>query len=311
MLTCRLALLLALLLPSLATAATYVVGPAREIRALSAIAPSLRPGDKVLIEPGEYQDCAIIRADDVTIEGWGAPEQVVLADRSCGGKAILVITGTNVTVRNLTLARARVPDGNGAGIRDESPNLVVERVRFLDNQTGILTGGPSAGGTLVVRDSLFERNGACEPPGCAHGIYANRLALLRVERSVFSETRIAHAIKSRAQRTEVLDNVITDGPEGTSSYAIDISNGGDVLVRGNTIQKGPRSGNQKAAIMLGAEGVRNRTTEILIENNRFRNDGDFDSLLVWNRTETPAVLRDNRLEGRVTELRSGPEPPKN
>ena len=304
-----LALAALLLAPGLALAKTWQVGPNREHKALSAVAPQLAEGDRVVLDPGEYFDCAFITTNNVTIEGVGPADKVVLTDRTCGGKAILVISGNEVTIRNLTLTRARVPDGNGAGIRDESPHLTVERVRFVNNQNGILTGGNSSRGTLIVRDSLFDRNGTCEQ-ACAHGLYANRLALLRVERSTFTNTRIAHNIKSRALRTEVIDNTITDGPEGTSSYAVDISNGGDVLIRGNTIQKGPKTDNRKSAIMLGAEGVRNPTNEIIIEGNRFRNDGDFDTVLVWNRTETPAQLRRNRLEGRATELRVGPEPPK-
>ena len=38
-----------------------------------------------------------------------------MTDTTCQGKAILVIDGNNVTVRNLTLLRARVPTGTGPG----------------------------------------------------------------------------------------------------------------------------------------------------------------------------------------------------
>ena len=76
-------------------------------------------------------------------------------------------------MRNLTLTRARVPDGNGAGIRAEGRNLLVERVRFIDNQNGILAADQPEG-ELIVRDSEFVRNGTCEQ-ACAHGIYATGL----------------------------------------------------------------------------------------------------------------------------------------
>src|SRR5258708_26983509 len=51
---------------------------------------------------------------------------VVITDKACQGKALFVITGDDVSVRNLTFTRARVPDGNGAGIRAEGVNLRVE-----------------------------------------------------------------------------------------------------------------------------------------------------------------------------------------
>jgi hypothetical protein len=303
-----LALLAAWLLPGPVAATVFEVGPDLETKTLSAVIGKLQPGDTVRLAPGEYLDCAVIATKDVTIEGAG-PDRTVLSDTTCGGKAILVISGANVTVRDLALTRARVADGNGAGIRDESLHLTVERVRFENNQNGILSGLPDGTGTLLVRDSQFLRNGSCER-GCAHGIYAGVLQLLRVERSRFFETKVAHSIKSRALRTEVLDSEIADGRDGTSSFAIDIPNGGDVLIRGNTIQKGPRSDSKKVAILLGGEGVKNPTREIVIENNRFTNEADFDTAFVWNRTDTQARLTGNSMTGRGQELRTGPEPPK-
>ena len=43
-----------------------------------------------------------------------------------------------ITIRNLTLTRARVADFNGAGIRAEGGDLTIEHVRFIDDQDGIL-----------------------------------------------------------------------------------------------------------------------------------------------------------------------------
>jgi hypothetical protein len=81
--------------------------------------------------------------------------------------------------------------------------------------------------------------------------------LLRVENSHFSNsnTRQGHSIKSRALSTEVIGCTITDGPDGTSSYLIEAPNGGALIVRGNSLEKGPKSENHKAAIAIGAEGV--------------------------------------------------------
>jgi hypothetical protein len=56
-------------------------------------------------------------------------------------------------VRNLTLTRSRVPDMNGAGIRLVKGSLTVDTVKFIDNQTGLLSGAP---GTMVtIRNSDF------------------------------------------------------------------------------------------------------------------------------------------------------------
>ena len=177
---------------------------------------------------------------------------------------------------------------------------MVDSVLFVNNQNGILSG--TAGGSMVVRNSVFDRNGACEG-ACAHGIYVGNLDLLQVEQSRFIGTKRGHHIKSRAVRTEVTDCNIQDGPDGTASYEIEIPNGGSVVVRGNMVEKGPKSENHGRAIVIGAEGVTHPTPEITVENNTFRNDGPWETVFVDNRTATEALLEGNQLSGPVAPLR--------
>jgi hypothetical protein len=298
LLTLLLASGLAFAVPVHARAATLQVGPGMIYTTPSAAAARVHDGDHVEIAPGTYYDCAVWRASDLVIEGTGPG--VVITDKTCKGKGLFVVDGNNITVRNLTLARARVPDMNGAGIREEGQNLTVDGVKFINNQNGIL-GNPSPHSTIVIRNSDFERNGVCHGQ-CAHGIYFGPLTLLRVEHSRFFETLDGHSIKSRAARTEVIDCDIADGANGTSSYLIDVPDGGAVVIKGNRLEKGPNAGNH-TAIAIGEEDVTQPTPMILIEDNIFRNDGHFTATFVWNVTATPAILKGNTLSNSVTPLR--------
>lgn len=280
-------------------AAILKVGPNETYKTPSAAAESAQNGDHIEIEPGQYFDCAVWRADNLVIEGTGPG--VVITDKTCMGKGLFVIEGNNTTVRNLTLTRSRVPDMNGAGIRLDRGSLTVDGVKFIDNQNGILAAG-SPGVTITILNSDFDKNGFCGG-GCAHGIYVGQADLLRIEHSRFTNTRQAHSIKSRAARTEVIDCDISDGPEGTSSYLIDAPNGGAVIVRDNKLQKGPKAENHTTAIAIGEEGVTQPTPEISIIHNTFRNDGNYETALVWNVTATPAQLTDNTLSGSVIPLK--------
>jgi hypothetical protein len=288
-----------------AGAATLEVGSDKPMKQPSEAAAAAKDGDHILIAPGEYFDCAVWKADKLVIEGTGKPEDTVITDKTCNGKGLFLTDGEDITIRNLTLTRARVPDGNGAGLRMEARNLTVEHVRFVNNQNGILTNN-DVKGSLIVRDSEFLRNGACGG-ACAHGLYANNLDLLHVERSKFFETHQAHHIKSRALRTEVIDSDLQDGPDGTSSYQIEAPNGGSVVVRGCTIEKGPKSENHTGAIVIGMEGVTQPTREIIVENNSFRVDGNYPSFLVVNQTATEAMLKGNKLAGSAQALRGDGE----
>lgn len=294
-----LGVILALALPwQAAVARVLEVGPGKAYPKPSAASAAAGPGDTIQIAAGEYYDCMTVRAPGVTVEGAGP--DTVLTDTVCGGKALINADADNLTVRNLTLTRARVPDGNGAGIRAEGGNLLVDHVSFINNQDGILS-APLPNSTITVRDSLFDRNGSCQA-GCAHGIYVGPLALLRVERSHFTATKEAHNIKSRATRTEVIDCTIEDGPDGTSSYLIELPNGGALLARGNTLEKGPNSQNHTAAIMIGSEGITQATRDVVIQNNTFRNDGDYNTFLLDNISAADAQLVGNKISGAAKPL---------
>jgi len=284
------------------TCATLLVGQNQLYKAPSDAAAVAHDGDRIEIEPGQYFDCTVWRTNNLLIEGTAAG--VIITDKTCMGKVIFVVAGNNTTIRNLTLTRARVADMNGAGIRLDGGDLLVDGVRFIDNQDGILGGGFVPETTVTIINSYFEKNGYCgEGVGCAHAIYVNNVNLLRVTKSTFINTQMGHSIKSRALRTEIIGCNISDGPEGTSSFLIDVPNGGTLIVRDNTLEKGPKSQNHSAAIEIGAEGVTHPTPEIEISNNTLRNDGDYQTTLLMNVTATPALLKGNQLSGHVTALR--------
>lgn len=293
--------LLAPNLRSPALAATLEVGVGKPYPQPSAAAAAAHDGDRVEIAAGSYFDCAVWIANNLTIEGAG-PDKTVITDKTCMGKALFVTEGNNITIRALTLTRARVPDFNGAGIRAEGGDLTVQNVHFINNQNGLLAAN-EPGKKIIVSDSEFIHNGTCESSGCAHGIYVGDLALLRIERTKFFETRQGHHIKSRAKRTEVIGCDIADGANGTASYDIEIANGGAVLVRDNRIQKGPKSENHVAAVKIGAEGVTQPTPEIIVEHNTFLVEGNYNSFLVDNMTATEATLIGNTLQGNAKALR--------
>ena len=280
---------------------TLEVGPGKQYKLPSEAIRAAKDGDRVLIAAGEYVDCAVATANNLTIEGVGRDASAVMTGKICGGRGILVTTGANITVRNLTLSLARAPEHNGAGIRADGTNLTVERVRFINNENGILA-APNPEGTLLVRQSEFFRNGSCEGP-CAHGIYANDWALVRIEYTRFTATQHAHHIKSRAQRLEVIGCAIEDGPDGTASYEIEEPNGGSLVVRDTAFEKGPMAENRTAIIMIGDEEITQPTREITIENNRVRNDGGFLTVFVDNMTKTEAVLKGNELTGVIDALK--------
>jgi hypothetical protein len=270
------------------------VGPGQLYKSISDAALEAHSGDTVRIFPGTYTDCAIWSQNDLTIEGAG--DGVVVANRACDGKAIFVINGDNVTVKLLTFSGAEVPDHNGAGIKAEGGNLMVDNVKFIDNEEGILA-HLREGAALIVRDSLFQGNGNCVSE-CAHGLYVSQATLLHVEHSEFVGQHVGHHIKSRAMTTEVIDNFIHDGPQGNASYLVDVPNGGKITITGNRFEKGPHAENS-VAISIAAEQnqPQHDSTEANIENNDFTNDSGLRAVFVRNQGAGPLHVYGNRIEG--------------
>ena len=284
-------------MPRAASARTLTVGPTNELKSPSAAAAMVKTGDTVFIEQGEYSDCAVWNASNLLIEGKG---NVVIRDEVCEDKAIFVTNGANITVRNITFMHARSSNKNGAGIRAMGENLTIEGSRFRDNENGILS-GPSPRSRIVIRNSVFTGNGKCDPD-CAHGIYIGAINALEVVSCVFLQQKEGHHIKSRALRTEIVGNTIKDGPVGTASFAVDVPDGGSLILRNNVIEKGPRSENHIAAVSIGEESQRNPTSELIIERNTFINDYDGPTTFVRNGTAAPARLIGNNFTGKGTAL---------
>jgi hypothetical protein len=292
------------IVPWAAYARDLSVGPKRLLKVPSQAATIAGDGDIIRIDPGTYADCAIWSASHLVIEAAGPG--VVIAGKTCAEMGIFITRGNDITVRGITFADASVIWHNGAGIRAAGSNLTVEHSRFLHNENGILAGG---GPNSVVRitDSTFIGNGACIAQ-CAHGVYAGApIALLEIDHSIFMDTKVGHHIKSRARNTVIRDNRIEDGPTGTASYLIDIPNGGNVLIQGNTMEKGAHSQNPEVAISIGEEGVKNPTTALLIRDNAFHSDEPDRTIFVRNSTQTPVDLSGNTITGNVEPLT---EPPK-
>jgi hypothetical protein len=100
----------------------------------------------------------------------------------------------------------------------------------------------------------------------------------------------------------VIGSTIEDGPEGTASYLIDVTSGGEVVIADNQMQKGPKSENWGTAIHIAGEGEAANAPDYRISNNRFRSDNPNEVAFVRNRTVIPALLEGNRLGGNVVPL---------
>jgi hypothetical protein len=105
---------------ALAPRGVVEVGPGKKFDRPSAAARVAKNGDVIEIAAGTYEgDVAIWRQNNLTIRGVGGRPHLEADGEYAEGKGIWVIKGRNATVENVEFSGARVPDQNGAGIRQE------------------------------------------------------------------------------------------------------------------------------------------------------------------------------------------------
>ena len=279
---------------------TLRVGPGEVLGTLRSAVAEAREGDTIELSPGEYRgDVAVVTQPRLTIRGLGAGAVFHADGRDAEGKAILVVRGQDVMVENCEFRGARVPSGNGAGIRFERGRLLVRRCRFFDNEMGLLAANdPSQ--ELAVEDCEFGE--APHHEGLLHHLlYVGAIGAFTLTGSRFGQGWRGHLVKTRALRNRILYNRLDDGLTGEASYELEFPNGGDNLVVGNLIVQSPLSQNP-AILSMGAEAHDGMTGSLVLAHNTFVNHGGSEGRFVhlWAdrlRGDTPVRMADNLFVG--------------
>lgn len=289
--------------------AILTVGTGKTFATIAKAVAAAQSGDTIQINAGTYVAQDLKLTQDLTIEAAGNGP-VVVTEGSYVTKGLFVAATTgnspDITIEGLTFQNAHATSangGNGAGVRYQGGNLTLLNDTFKNNQNGILATPLVANtGTIIVQGSTFNHNGASN--GMEHNLYIGHVSDLAISNSLIENAVVGHEIKSRAFNNEIVNNVIMDGPTGTSSYSIDIPNGGNAVVQGNTIEQGPKSQNP-GMIAYGEEGGL-QPGSLTVAGNLIVNDLTNGSG-IWNHTTIPATITGNEIFNLPgTKLLSGP-----
>lgn len=281
-----------------AETAVLRVGPHGQFRRIADAARVAPDGALVLIEPGSYaSDVASWPQRTLTLRAEPCCARLIASGASAEGKAIWVIKGMDVLVENVEFEGARVPDQNGAGIRQEGPGrLTIRNCRFTGNELGLLTSGdPRA--ELVVERSEFDHNrihdrGFTAPVG--HQIYVGPIGRFTLRESYVHDGFAGHLVKSRARENVIEYNRLTDGPDGQASYELEFPNGGLAHVVGNVIGQSAKTRNA-TMVSFGAEGLRWPRNALYLVNNTLVDDLGASRRLVAVRSGSVRAVSVNNL----------------
>lgn len=285
------------LLASLPTAqaATLKVGPSQTFAKPCQAFAVAAPGDTIEIDAaGSYAgDVCALYASSLTIRGVNGRPVLDAAGQAAEGKAIWVVKGNDTVIENIEFKNAVVPDRNGAGIRQEGTHLTVRGSYFHHNETGILT-GTNASSDILIERSVFAFNGAGD--GQSHNVYIGTVRKLTFRYNHSHDARVGHLLKSRAYENRIEYNRLSNEAGGTTSYEVDLPNGGFNVLMGNIIHQAPEATNG-TLVSVGAEGLSHPQQEFYLVNNTLVNDRSAGIFVTLYGTPTRALAANNIFAG--------------
>ena len=288
---------LAALMAQTAAAPFTVVGTNRGYATLQEAVDAIGSGEgSIAIAPGTYRQCVVQTEGRVAFLAT-EPGKVEFTGTACEGKAAFVLRGAEASVSGIIFSDISVPDGNGAGIRQEAGTLTVANSWFRNSEQGILTAHDPMM-RLVVDRSTFPRLGTCEnSAGCSHSIYTGDIGHLRVTRSRFEEGTGGHYLKARAAMVEVAACSFDDSNGSATNYMIDLPQGARGQITTNWFVQGADKENYSAFIAVGAEEQTHSSDGLTIAGNdaRFVPSLSRQSAFVADWTGASLRIADNRL----------------
>lgn len=276
-------LLLSFIIISHCKATVWNVGATRTYTKPSQLRLLVNNGDTIYIDGGVYANDAtkwINKNLKFTGLGTGANRTILRYSGDIpNGKGIFVFelpgASDNPYLENIVFDGAQVSDGdgaNGAAIRFQANDLTVNNCKFINCQNGILEGNVSVTtSNIIIQNSEFENNGyqlQNDPiySGYEHNIYIGASAdTLLVENCYFHHPRgQANSLKTRAQRSFILYNLIDEEATGNGSWELNIAQGGLNIIIGNVIIQGPSGANHG---IVGYDAASNALEDFYFVNN--------------------------------------------
>jgi hypothetical protein len=273
----------------------------------------------ISIAPGTYTNDTAEVDRPMTIQAAMPGSAVILNETApLSNEKGILLAFASLTIDGLTFQNAAISNdlgGNGAGIRDQDTTdydtLTVRNSTFINNQMGILTSNSSTD-NVVLENNVFMNNGNPNINYFGHAVYIGPANSLMASGNEVCGTNIGHDIKSRAAINVIQNNTLYDGAGdpnqpgcniGSTSYALDLPNGGQATVTGNTMVQGPATQNG-TMFAYGEEGLVYSVNSINFSNNTMENSGVPGAIAIYDNPGAPVPVEgsNNTFDPSLTEV---------
>lgn len=276
-------------------------------------------GDTIEIDAGTYtQPDNVLSTSPIfatigknlTIRGVGTGRAVLDANGFCpNSQGIFIANRADITIENIDFRNCH-SGNNACGIRMSDPgNLMIRNCIFYNDDDGIM-GGNNGVANITVEYCEFNYCG-WGAVGLTHNIYAGACNSFTMRYSYSHSANVGHEVKTRAQKNYIFYNRITDEPGSTSSYEIDVPQGGTTYIVGNMVEQSAAS--QNSTIMTYGEECSgpvfagsvtwNSDQHLYVVNNTVVNDRGGGTFLINNSPTINALVMNNIFQGSGTTIK--------
>lgn len=151
-----------------------------EHRTIAEAVEAAEPGEKILVEPGEYRECLRVTTSPIVIEGDGGMARIALDE--CDYERGLDISSEHVVLRNMDLA---YDTGIAVYLRTSVAQATLENMYIHDSDFAV----KAASGEVLLRRVKVRDSGRANPGGHQKSVMTLKADVVILERSVFSHYR--------------------------------------------------------------------------------------------------------------------------
>lgn len=250
-----------------ASGRVLVVGAGKPFTTLASALAASKDGDTIDVMAGTYVNDFGNVTHKVIIQGVGGIAHFTETPGLLDAPDLLDINA-DATLSNLEFSGARSYNGHAGGIGIHAGTVTVNNSLFDGNDQSIYT-DDSASISLAIYGSEISGNGN-DAKG-THNLRAGVINSLVIRNSAVHGGFSGHEISTSSYYTDIENSRIWDGAGVGASFAIDLSDAGNAVIRNNVIEKGPASANG-VVILDGGEGPTYDNSNVVITGNTLISD---------------------------------------
>ena len=221
-----------------------------------------KDGDTIQVAAGTYTNDFGVITHKVIIQGVGGIARFTQSPALAVVPSAILTVSADATISNIEVTGANIT-GHEPGIRVTAGHVTLVNDLLDNNDIGLLA-DPNPATTVSIYNSEIGSNGNAGTG--TNNLQINQIGSFTLQNSYVHGAVSGHEIVDLAFNTVIQDSRIIDGAHVAASFLIDLGQGGNALIQGNVLDKGPDTANG-VLLHVGGDGTLYDNSNVRIVGN--------------------------------------------